>query len=78
MKKTYTLILSIFVCMGVYSQVDHDAFVGTWVYQRYDTVFKIKLQKGTKNTGTKGLFGGYYVSVDGITRDNYIMELPSV
>ena len=45
-----------------------DTYVGTWVYQKNDTVFKTKFQKGqqlwTKKTAN-GLYGGYYLSVNG-------------
>ena len=45
-----------------------DTYVGTWVYQKNDTVFKIKFQKGqqlwTTKTSNK-LNKGYYLSVNG-------------
>ena len=69
------------VCLSVSSQVNYDSFVGTWIYQRNDTVFKIKLQNGTEMIGShsfKVLFGGYFLSVNGIVKDNYIREIPSI
>jgi hypothetical protein len=76
--KTLLLTISLFVCFGIYSQVNYDAFVGTWVYQKNDTVFKIRLQKGEKSYGTKVLFGGYSLSVKGVLKDNYIKSMPAV
>ena len=66
--------------MSVFSQVNYDDFVGTWVYQRNDTVFKIKLQKGRVSyDNTVVLFGGYSLSVHGVVTDNYIGgTIPSV
>ena len=57
-----------------------DTYVGTWVYQKNDTVFKIKFQKGqqlwTKKTAN-GLYGGYYLSVNGRVLEDYMGELPT-
>ena len=54
-----------------------DTYVGTWVYQKNDTVFKIKFQKGqqlwTKKTAN-GLYGGYYLSVNGRVLEDYMGE----
>ena len=70
------------VCLNVSSQVNYDAFVGTWAYQKNDTVFKIRLQKGTKIIASRSyqsLFGGYLLSVSGVVTDNYIEgAIPSV
>ena len=66
------------VCLNVSSQVNYDSFVGTWVYQKNDTVFKIRLQKGVKNTGSKVLFGGYFLSIGKTVTDNYIGIMPSL
>lgn len=56
-----------------------DAYVGTWVYQNNDTIFKIRLQKGQK-VGRfdiyNGLYGGYYLSVKGKIIENYWGDLP--
>ena len=56
-----------------------DTYVGTWVYQKNDTVFKIKFQKGqqlwTKKTAN-GLYGGYYLSVRGEVLENYMSGFP--
>lgn len=58
-----------------------DAYLGTWIYQSNDTVFKIILQRGTEITGGvtfNGLLGGYYLSVGSIVRENYMYPLPDV
>ena len=61
------------VCLSVSSQVNYDDFVGTWVYQKNDTVFKIKLQKGKmSHDDDVTLFGVYSLSVRGVMTDNYI------
>ena len=46
MKRIYILLVFTFICVTAFSQANYDAFVGTWVYQKNDTIFKIKLQKG--------------------------------
>ena len=68
------------VCLNVSSQVNYDSFVGTWIYQKNDTVFKIKLQKGKASYDDDvTLFGGYCLSVRGVVTDNYIGgTIPSV
>ena len=56
-----------------------DAYVGTWVYQNSDTIFKIRLQKGQKIGRSdiyNGLYGGYYLSVKGKIIENYWGDLP--
>ena len=82
MKKLIVLFVFISACMSVYSQVNYNSFVGTWIYQKNDTVFKIRLQKGCEVIASRSyesLFGGYYLSVDGIVTDNYIgSTIPSV
>ena len=80
MKKLIVLIVFISSCMSVCSQVNYDSFVGTWVYQKNDTVFKIKLQKGKmSHDDDVTLFGGYSLSVRGVVTDNYIGgAIPSV
>ena len=68
------------VCLSLSSQVNYDDFVGTWVYQKNDTIFKIKLQKGRVSYDNAiVLFGGYSLSVRGVVTDNYIGgTIPSV
>jgi hypothetical protein len=34
--KILLFTISLFVCFGIYSQMNYDAFVGTWVYQKND------------------------------------------
>lgn len=61
MKRIYILFVFAFICMGIFSQANYDAFIGTWVYQNNDTVFKIKLQKGTMKGYLRNhnvIFGG--------------------
>ena len=42
------VLFSVFVSLflGLHAQTDYNDFVGTWVYAKNDTVFKVKLQKG--------------------------------
>lgn len=81
MKKFYVFLVFTLICMGGAAQANYDAFVGTWVYQKNDTVFKIKLQKGTvKHNGVNkrlDIFGGYYLSVKEVVKENYIKEMPT-
>ena len=62
MKRIYILLVFTFICVTAFSQANYDAFVGTWVYQKNDTIFKIKLQKGVVKSHGKdkrtGIFGG--------------------
>jgi hypothetical protein len=49
------------------------------VYQKNDTVFKIKLQKGrslSRYGDRDKLFGGYYLSVKGEVREDFIKPMP--
>lgn len=82
MKRIYILFVFAFICMGIFSQANYDAFVGTWVYQNNDTIFKIKLQKGTVRYGQYGnqakIFGGYYLSIKGVVKENYIKTIPAI
>ncbi len=81
MKRICVILVFIFACIGVFSQANYDAFVGTWVYQKNDTVFRIKLQKGTtkfKSIKDKAvIFGGYYLSVRGVVKEDYIKTIPT-
>jgi hypothetical protein len=80
MKKLIVLFVFISACMSVCSQVNYNSFVGTWIYQKNDTVFKIKLQKGKRShVDNITLFGGYSLGVRGVVTDNYIGgAIPSV
>ena len=54
------------------------AYEGTWMYQSNDTIFKIVLKKGQKvrsNYVLDGLFGGYFLSVNGATVENYMSPI---
>lgn len=58
-----------------------DAYLGTWIYQSNDTVFKIVFQRGreiTNGISFNGLFGGYYLSVRGVVCEYYMDSLPNV
>ena len=80
MKRIYILFVFAFICMGIFSQANYDAFIGTWVYQNNDTVFKIKLQKGTMKGYLRNhnvIFGGYSLSVKGVVKENYIKTMPA-
>lgn len=81
MKRISLLLTFVFTCIGLFSQANYDAFVGTWVYQRNDTVFKIKLQKGTvkyDQSERAKVFGGYYLSVKGVIKEDYIKTTPTI
>ncbi|RGX80622.1 DUF6705 family protein [Bacteroides stercorirosoris] len=57
-----------------------DAYVGTWIYQSNDTIFKIILQKGQRISPAaiyNGLYGGYYLSVKGKVLEDYMGPLPT-
>ena len=57
-----------------------NAYIGTWVYQSNDTIFKIVFQKGKKISPygeTHGLYGGYYLSVKGEVLEDYMGPLPT-
>ena len=57
-----------------------NAYIGTWVYQSNDTIFKIVFQKGKQISPygeTHGLYGGYYLSVKGEVFENYMEPLPT-
>lgn len=80
MKKIYILLALVAMCTASFSQTNFDNFIGTWVYQNNDTIFKIKLQKGeTKGIHyNHGVWGGYYLSVNGVVLADYIKPMPSV
>lgn len=78
--KIKLLFLSLTVILfSASAQTNLDSYVGTWVYQKNDTVFKIKLQKGTvvftdDNTESPSIFGGYSLLVKGVMKENYITQ----
>lgn len=78
MKRIYIVLVLLFTYTSVFSQVNYDDFVGTWIYQNNDSIFKIKLQKGTLvgRVSHKNIFGGYYLSVNGVVKEDYIKEIP--
>ncbi len=81
MKRICMILVFVLACIEVFSQANYDAFVGTWVYQKNDTVFRIKLQKGIVKTSIaaySNVFGGYYLCVKGIVKENYIKTLPTI
>lgn len=54
-----------------------DAYIGTWMYQSNDTIFKIVLKKGyaeDQHMIINGLMGGYFLSVKGIIVENYLVS----
>ena len=81
MKRIYIVLVLLFTYTSVFSQAKYDSFVGTWIYQNNDSIFKIKLQKGTwvgYFASHKNIFGGYYLSVNGVVKEDYIKTMPSV
>ena len=58
-----------------------DAYIGTWMYQSNDTIFKIVLKKGyaeDQHMIINGLMGGYFLSVKGIIVENYFSYNPQI
>ena len=82
MRRGILFLLLASFSLWLFSQVNYDPFVGTWVYQNNDTVFKIKLQKGILkfwDGDTKQyLFGGYSLAVAGEVKYDYIQPTPAV
>jgi len=78
------VLFSVFVSLflGLHAQADYNDFVGTWVYARNDTVFKVKLQKGIIKYGIgdpgECIFGGYSLTVKGVLVEDYIKDIPAV
>lgn len=79
-------ILLIFICAIIYSnsiaQTNDDEFVGTWIYQSNDTIFKIKLQKCETygypfNEKNNNIIGGYYLSINGVVQQDFIKPMPT-
>ena len=80
MKRLFLFSVLVSLLLGLHAQADYNDFVGTWVYARNDTVFKVKLQKGImkyrSDYGDEYLFGGYSLTVKGIMVDNYMGDIP--
>ena len=72
---------STIIAQEVYPTKNLDAYIGTWVYQKNDTIFKIILQKG-KLIGEKeilnGLYGGYLLTAKGLILENYTGTYPTL
>lgn len=63
----------------IYYTKNLDAYVGTWVYESNDTIFKIKFKKGSEeglDAIFNGLYGGYLLSVKGSVIEDYMSRLP--
>lgn len=64
-----------------FAQASSDAFIGTWIYQNNDTIFKIKLQKGKITNSLipqkdESVWGGYYLSINDNIKEDYIKIMP--
>ncbi len=66
-----------------YNGGDSNKYVGTWVYQNNDTIFRIKLQLGieySSDTSIYGdepvLFGNYCLEVGGVVKENNFGYIP--
>ena len=79
--KRILLILLVVVCSCVaYAQSTIENYIGTWKYEKGDTVFIVKLIEGETYNKKKQrkvldfryLFGGYSLSVRGKIIENYI------
>ena len=82
MKRLFLFSVLVSLFLGLHAQADYNDFVGTWVYAKNDTVFKVKLQKGILkydiNDPWECLFGGYSLTVKGVLVEDYIKDIPSV
>ena len=90
MKKIFLFFTILTTSIYLYAQDNYklnghgklDAYIGTWVYQNKDTVFKIHLSESVVfytrlKTKTKHIFGNYYLTVKGKVIDDYRGELPN-
>ena len=69
----------LFISLNFFAQNSNDNFVGTWIYQKNDTTFRIKLQRGVMVTSLKKyntFFGGYQLIVKGKMVEDYIKSMP--
>ena len=82
MKRLFLFSVLVLLFLGLHAQADYNDFVGTWVYARNDTVFKVKLQKGIIKYGIgdpgECIFGGYSLTVKGVLVEDYIKDIPAV
>ena len=82
MKRLFLFSVLVSLFLGMYAQADYNDFVGTWVYAKNDTVFKVKLQKGTikyrSGRSDECMFGGYSLTVKGVLVEDYMKPLPAV
>ena len=87
MKKIYLFISILISCIYLYAQDSYklngngklDAYIGTWVYQSKDTVFKVYLSECMyyyDRIKTKHILGSHFLSVNGKTIDDYRAKLP--
>ena len=88
MHKINLTLCLILISVGIFAQKpkkkrgtgNMDAYIGTWVYQSNDTIFKIVFQKGqiiSPSTVFNVLYGGYYLSVKGKVIEDYMKPLPT-
>jgi len=82
MKRLFLFSVLVLLFLGLHAQADYNDFVGTWVYAKNDTVFKVKLQKGIIKYGIgdpgECVFGGYSLTVKGVLVEDYIKDIPAV
>ena len=82
MKRPVLFSVLVLLFLGLHAQADYNDFVGTWVYAKNDTVFKVKLQKGIIKYGIgdpgECIFGGYSLTVKGVLVEDYIKDIPAV
>ena len=82
MKRLFLFSVLVLLFLGLHAQADYNDFVGTWVYAKNDTVFKVKLQKGIIKYGIgdpgECIFGGYSLTVKGVLVEDYIKDIPAV
>lgn len=64
-----------FAQQKVYPTKNLDTYVGTWLYQSNDTIFKIVLKRGyaeSKRERINALVGGYSLTVKGVCIEDYL------
>ena len=83
MKRILFILLVAMYSFAVYAQQTAKDYIGTWKYEKEDTVFTIRLIKGEAFYKGKPkaeideelIFGGYSLSVKNKMVENYITDI---
>lgn len=79
---TFTCVfysVNIFAQKIKYDHIDYSPFIGEWIYESNDTVFKIDLKPvhiSTIYNEQNVLYGGYSISVDGTLKESCFNDYP--